>query len=481
MTERSRVVIIGGGIAGLAAAHRLQQLAPDVETVLIERDSRLGGNIQTERVDGFVIEAGPDSFLSSKPAGLALCRELGLEDRLQGTREDTRRTFVMKDGRLHPLPEGLSGLVPSRLEPLMQSDLFSPEGKERLMLEPRIPAWPYASDESLASFVERRFGREVYERLIEPLMAGIYAGDGERLSLQATFPQLRRLEQEHGSLILGLEVAQRQAEVAPEGKKPAAFLTPLTGMAEIVEALARRLDSVRVLTDTCASSVRSVTGGYELALANGDTVAADAIVLSTPAFVTAALLRGIDPELARPLESIEYVSTATVSVAYRAEDIPRPLDGYGYITPRVESRTVLACSWTSSKFAHRAPEGYSLLRAFIGRAGMEEMLGASDEELLDLVRGELCDVLGIKAEPVLHRIFRWPEAMPQYRVGHLDVLARFEERLQEHPGVFVAGSAYRGIGIPDCISSGETATRDTIAFLQSGASELRLEMENRRA
>jgi len=457
MNGKPRIVVIGGGIAGLVAAYRLQQRVPHADTVLLERDRYLGGKIRTERVDGFVIEAGADSFLSSKPAGIALCRELGLEDRLQGTNEATRRTFVLREGQLYPIPEGLSGLVPSRLEPLMESGLFSDEGKERLSRVPVIPPGEPGRDETLASFVERRFGREVYGRLVEPLMAGIYAGDGKKLSLEATFPQLRQLEQEHGSVVKGIQSARgaSDGERAIE-KRPAPFLTPRSGMADLAEAIERRL--VRLLTGE-ASHVRSESGGYGVALAGGEVLHAAAVILATPACVTTRLLDTVDRDLAALLGGIRYVATATVSLAYHVRDIPLPLDGYGYIVPQEEGRPILACTWTSSKFAHRAPRGFALLRAFVGRDGMQEALGRTDEDLLRVVRDELHDVLGITARPVLHRTYRWPHAMPQYELGHLSLLAGIEDRLRQHPGLYLAGSAYRGVGIPDCIRSGEAAAQ----------------------
>ncbi len=486
-----RVVIVGGGIAGLAAAYRLTLLpgfatpppspvlsaqergegpgvGGEVAITLIEADARLGGKIVTERAEDFVIEGGPDSFLAFKPRGLGLCRELGLEGRLHGTNEKIRRTYVMRGGKLYELPEGLTGLVPSRLGPLLKTGLISPFGKLHVALDYVIPPPSVDGDESLAAFVERRFGREVYDRLIEPLMSGIYAGNGRQLSLAATFPQLKQAEREHGSLIKGTRSANKKMPAPSGAANRAAFLTLTSGLAEIVERLAARLRRVDIRLRTRATRVSQSLpdGGYTLTLANGESLRADAIIFATPAFATADLISNLDSQLADTLSAIPYVSTATISVAYPLSQIPRPLDGYGYIVPRAEGRAVLACTWASTKFPRRAPEGFGLIRAFIGRAGQEGLLDGTDEDLLELVREELRATLGIMIPPILSRIFRWPKAMPQYMLGHLDRLAAIERRLAEHPGLFIAGSAYRGIGIPDCIASGEQAAEKALAYAQ---------------
>jgi len=468
-----RIVIIGGGISGLAAAYRLTQAAPGLALTLVESEHRLGGKILTERVDGFVIEGGPDTFLAYKPRGLGLCRELGLESRLHGTNERIRRTYVMRRGKLYELPEGLTGLVPSRFGPMLKTGLISPLGKVRMALEVALPANSANADESLASFVERRLGRELYDHLIEPLMSGIYAGDGYQLSLAATFPQLRQMELEHGSLIKGMLTAKRKSSVP----KPSwAFLSATTGLAEIVEALQARLSGADIRLGMRAIRVEAASPGYRVWLENGELLPAAAVIIATPAFVTADLVAALDPELAQALRSIPHVSTATISVAYRLADVPRLLDGYGYIIPRAEGRPILACTWTSTKFPHRAPEGFGLIRAFIGRAtpgvatqaSSREIGEMGDEELLAMVRDELGRTLGITAAPALHRIFRWPKAMPQYTLGHLDRLTVIENRQGAHPGLFLAGNAYRGIGIPDCIASGEQAAENAKRFIHPG-------------
>ena len=471
---RTGIVVIGGGIAGLAAAYRLSTLLPldGGQTItLIERDARLGGKLQTETVDGFVLEGGPESFLSAKPQALTLCTELGLAGHLQGTDPDRKGAFVYHRNRLHPLPEGLTGLVPTRLGPIIRSRLLSPAGKARLALDYAIPARHDDRDESLGDFVSRRLGREAFERLVEPLMAGIYAGDGRQLSLAATFPQLRAGELEHGGLIKGVLAARAAAPKPPAGsQRQSAFLSPIGGMAEIVEALEERLheNDVRIMTGRQATGLAAMPGGqggYVVTLDGRESLRASAVILAIPAFAASDLLRGLDPLASSILGQIPHVSTATVSVAYRTEDVPHPLNGYGYIVPRIANRSVLACTWTSRKWRGRAPDGYTLLRAFIGRAGQEQALAGSDDDLIALAQEEVRQTLKITAAPVLARVSRWLQGMPQYTLGHPDRLVTIDERLAAHPGLFTAGAAYRGVGIPDCIRSGEAAAQAAAAHL----------------
>jgi protoporphyrinogen/coproporphyrinogen III oxidase len=448
------VVIVGGGIAGLAAAHWLQLNNPACACTLIDRAERLGGKILTDRIGGFVIEGGPDSFLSSKPQGLQYCREIGIEGELVGSLPEHRRTFVVRDGELFQMPEGLSGLVPARLEPILESPLFSDEGKARFAREPEIPPVPAGADESLAHFMERRFGEEVYSRLIEPLMSGIYAGDGAELSLGATFPQLRALELEYGSVVRGMDARKSVSDARTP--RPG-FVTPRTGMVEIVEATSSRLNSIRVLLGTGARRVRRGPSEFQIETTEGTTICAQGVILATPAYVSAEILSDIDPPLAGALAAIPHASTATISLGFRSSDVPSPLDGYGYIVPRREGTPVLACTWVSSKYPHRVPDDEVLIRGFVGRRGQEEALQSSDHELIGLMREELRQRLGITASPVIERVYRWPLGMPQYSMGHRERLTTIEQRLDQHPGLALAGNAYRGVGIPDCIASGESA------------------------
>ena len=446
-----KVVVVGGGIAGLAAARRLEVLVPEAEVVLLEEDERVGGKIVTERVDGFVIEGAPDSFLTRKERGVGLCEELGLAGELVGRRPENARTFFRRGTELHPLPEGLTGMIPTNLDALESSALLSEEGRARFAAEADLPAAPVGADESIASFVSRRFGREAYESLVEPLMTGIYGGDGEQLSLEATFPNLRALELEHGSLIRGLLA---QSPESTPTRPP--FLSLRSGMDTLVAAVVERLERAEVRLRSSVNGLRRGTGAYSVELAEGSTVEADGVVLAVPAFVTADLLADLDPDLATAHAEIPYASSAIVTFAFREEDIERPVDGYGYVVPRTEGSDVLACTWTSSKWEGRAPEGHALVRVYAGRFGERDVTRLGDDELFGLARDEL-RLLGIGAEPHLTLIHRWPRGMPQYVLGHPERLARIDEALERYPGLALAGAAYRGVGVPDCIRSGEEA------------------------
>jgi oxygen-dependent protoporphyrinogen oxidase len=459
---RTHIVVVGGGITGLAAAYRLSLLAPEVAITLIEADGRLGGKIVTEHVDGFVIEGGPDSFLASKPRGVGLSEELGLAGRLQGTTPQRRRAFVLRHGRLYDLPEGLTGLVPTRLGPMVRSGLISPRGKARLALDYVLPARRDGADESLAAFVRRRLGREVYDHLIEPLMAGIYGGDGERLSLAATFPHLRQGEVKHGGLIRGALATNRPSgTTAPPTSVRTGFLTPENGLDELVAALVRKLRAtgVQMILGQAVTSIAigHRESGYRVAMGTGETLEVDGAIVATPAFAAATILEGMSACLSTELRGIPAVSSAIVSMGFPRARVPHALDGHGYLVPRVEGRAVLACTWTSAKWAGRAPRGWVLLRVFIGRDGQEDVLQGSDDELVGLARHEIQETLRITAEPPVIRVHRWPAGMPQYTLGHLDRLAIIEEELATFPGLALAGSAYRGVGLPDCIASGEAS------------------------
>jgi oxygen-dependent protoporphyrinogen oxidase len=462
------VVVIGGGIAGLASAYYTYKKAAEkglqVSITVIEREPRWGGKIQTDRVEGFVIEGGPDTFLATKPWAVNLCRELGLESRLHGTNPHQKSTYVLHRDRLLPLPEGLTMMIPTQFGPMLRTGLLSWPDKARMGLDFFLPPRPLNGDESLGGFVSRRLGRAAYEGLIEPLMSGIYAGDGDQLSLMATFPYLRDLELNHGGLVKGA-LAMRK-KMARNGKKApgtrSAFLTPTTGLAEIVEVLVKDLEKAGVVL-LAGTPVKRISkpgngmSGYQVELENGAELVAGGLILAAPAFVSGELLAELDPYLADDLGSIEYVSTATVSLAYRQEDLPRALDGYGYVIPRREGRTALACTWTSTKFPHRAPQGFALVRVFIGRAGQEAEIPWDEAGLLATAQDELRQTLGITAAPVVERVFRWERAMPQYNLGHPDCLKRIDSALERWPGLRLAGNGYRGIGIPDCIHSGEEA------------------------
>jgi oxygen-dependent protoporphyrinogen oxidase len=462
----AHVVVIGGGIAGLAAAHRLTRSAPQVRVTLLEADHRLGGKIVTERHEGFTIEGGPDSFLAAKPRGIGLSDELGIGNALQGITPRPRRAFVLWRGALHELPEGLSGLVPTRLAPLARSRLLSPAGKARAALDYLLPARESDEDEALGGFIRRRLGAEVWERLVEPLMAGIYAADGDQLSLDATFPQLRQAERRHGGLIRGALAARTSARHPPP-TVTSPFLTPEAGLGALVSALEEQLrnSGVAIITGAMAQTLTRDGEGWVVRVASGETVRADAAIVAAPAPAAAQLLAGIDTALAAELAAIPHASSAIVSLAYRSEEIPHPLDAHGYVVPRAEGGPILACTWTSRKWAHRAPRGWELIRVFIGRAGREDVLAADDAALTALAQAEVAARLGARAAPALSRVHRWPLGMPQYLLGHSRRVDRIETAVATQPGLFLAGNAYHGVGIPDCIASGERAADTAAAHL----------------
>ena len=456
MNATVRVAVVGGGITGLAAAHRLSTILGTDDVLLLEATDRLGGKITTERTGGYVVEGGPDCFLGIKPAGLELCRRLGIADRIRGTNPNLRRSFVKRAGELHELPDGLTGLVPSRIGPLMTTGILSRFGRVRAACEPLMRRRRAEGDEAIASFVTRRFGREAYDWLVEPLLSGIFAGDGEALSLGATFPQLAETERLHGSVLLPM-LRARFRKNGNGGARPLGFVTPETGLAEMVEALERQLPGQQVWRGARVAELVALPHGWRLTLEDGRTVDTLAVVCTAPAFVTAKLVAPVDPVLGEALAGIPFVSTATVSVAFPRHAVPQPLTGSGYVSPRMEGGSVVACTWTSNKFPARVPADGVLLRFFLGRAGREEPAFASDDEIRRLVRAELAAVHGITAEPTLWKIHRWPRGLPQYTVGHLDRLAAIDRQIAALPGLLLAGASYRGVGIPDCIKSGWAA------------------------
>ncbi|HEY5649294.1 MAG TPA: protoporphyrinogen oxidase [Nitrospiria bacterium] len=475
-TQTKKAVIIGGGITGLAAAHALQEKAREsglpLTTTLVESENRLGGKILTDRKDGFVIEGGPDSFISQKPWGLDLCIRLGLKDHLNGTNREQTATYILNHGRLVNLPEGVMLMVPTRFGPFIRTPLFSLSGKIRMGMDLFLPKNTSGEDESLAGFVERRLGQEAVERLAEPLMAGIYAGDAHQMSLASTFPQFRDLENRYGSLIRGMLARRKEMRNRASSGKPAPwtmFMTLKNGLSEIVETLAGKLEPGSVLTGSGAERIHWKPGLslYHVRLKNGTVLEAHSVISAAPAYVTANLMAQTDATLVRSLNEIPYVSTATVSLAFRKKDFSHPLNGFGFVVPRGENRGIMACTWTSTKFPHRAPDDGILLRCFVGGAGREEILSGPDDEILKRVRTDLKETMGISEEPLFSKVYRWERANPQYLVGHGERLAEIDDRLSRFPGLFLAGAAYRGIGIPDCIRQGQNAADQAHRYLNT--------------
>jgi oxygen-dependent protoporphyrinogen oxidase len=456
----SRIVIVGGGITGLACAQRLA--GAGAPFTLVERDDRLGGKILSHRVDGFLVEGGPDCFLSSKPGGMALTRALGIDGLLQGTDPAHRGSFVKRGGRLHPLPEGVTGLVPSRLRPLLTTRLLSPAGRLRAGLEALMPRGGGGREESIAQFASRRFGVEAYRWVVEPLLSGIYAGDGAHLSLAATFPQLALAERESGGV---LRSAWRGKGGAPRDR--GGFLSLPDGLEQLVRAVVARLSTAGLRLGTGVRAVTAWGTGFRVRLEDGRTLDADQVILATPSYVSADMVGDLAPALAQELSGIPFVSAATVSVAFpRAADLPR-LRGTGYVCPRAEGGPAVAVTWVSNKFRGRCPEGAALVRVFLGRSGDEGWADEPDGTLIAAARRELAQVSGVEAQPVWARVFRWPKGLPQYVLGHLDRVERIATALRGIPGLQVAGASYHGVGIPDCITSGWNAAEEALRRLRA--------------
>lgn len=463
----NHVIIIGGGISGLAAAYRLHKSDPTLPFTLLEQSARLGGKVLTDQIDGLVVEGAPDSFLARKPRGVGLCEELGIADELYGRRpEHADQTQVRFGDDFYPLPSGLSGMIPTDLDALANNPLISPAGQARLAEEAAIPPAPKNGDESVASFVSRRLGREVYEKLVEPLMSGIYAGDGEQLSLAATFPQLRQLELKHGSLLNGLTASSQAPTSAAPTYPP--FVSLAGGMGKLVDAIVATLPVESLRTDVTVTKIETQeTGGYTVTLARGDMLSAAALIVATPAFATAELLQRVDAALAEAHAAIPYASSALVTLAYRKSDLSRVPEGYGYVVPSIAGSDVLAATWSSNKWAGRAPEDLLLCRVYIGHYGGHDVTKLTDDELIAMAHAELRGSFEADGEPLLQRVYRWPLSMPQYNLGHIERLTTIEERLPHNPGLFLAGAAYRGVGIPDCIREGENAAMGALRYLEN--------------
>jgi oxygen-dependent protoporphyrinogen oxidase len=449
------VVVIGAGIAGLTAAWEVARLGRT--PVLLEQDPRPGGLILTECVDGFVIDAGPDSLLVQKPAAVTLCRELGLGERLQPTLTP-RTAFVVRRGELVPLPEASVLGIPTAVGPFVKTRLFSLPAKAGMALEVLRPRRAEVGDESIGSFMRRRFGREAVEYLADPLLAGIHAGDVERLSMHALFPRLIEAERTFGSVLRALRATRGPS--SPDG----AFVSLPGGIGELVEALVSRLPPG---TLRCGARVIGVDGRgpFSVALASGAALEARAVIVATPGYSAADMLEGVDARLASRYREVPYVSTATVVFGLRQEQVRRTLAGSGFLIPRPERRALMAVTWVSSKWPGRAPEGSVLLRAFVGGAYDQAFLERTDQEIADVAFAELAARLEIAGRPGLTRLYRWPRANAQHEVGHLARVADMDARLTKLPGLFVTGSGFRGTGIPDCIADARKTASRAVAFL----------------
>jgi oxygen-dependent protoporphyrinogen oxidase len=477
-TGQQRVVIIGAGLSGLATAYRLVERATaarrPVEVVVLEASDRIGGAIRTRRVDGFTLEGGADSFITNKPWGVELCRSLGLADQLIGTDAQHRRSFVVRQGRLIPVPEGFVLLAPNRLGPILTSPILSLRGKLRMLLDLVLPRRDDEGDESLGSLVKRRLGREALDRLVQPLVGGIYTADPNELSARATLPQFLAMERDHGSLILGAIRQARQTrwvERNASGARYGMFVSLADGMETLPRALAAALPAGSVRTRTAVRRVSRDGPGrpWLVEPLDGPPIEADVVVVATEAHASARILDGVDPELALQLRSIPYASSVLVNVAYRRDRVSHPLDGFGVVVPSVENRSILAVSFLSVKFPTRAPAGTVLMRVFLGGATQPEMFERDDEAIRAVVLSELHDLLGASGEPLLLDVDRHARAMPQYTLGHIDRVEAIKQRTARHPGLVITGIAYEGVGIPDCVHAAEKAADRVLSALAGPA------------
>ncbi|MDR3635139.1 MAG: protoporphyrinogen oxidase [Isosphaeraceae bacterium] len=473
-----RVVIIGGGLSGLTIARRIVERAGlhrrPIEVVVLEAKDRVGGVISTRRVDGFTIEGGPDSFITNKPWGVDLCRSLGIEDQLIGTDPAHRRSFVVRQGRLVPVPEGFVLMSPHRIGPILITPILSFRGKLRMLMDLVLPRKDDEADESLASFVKRRLGREALDRLVQPLVGGIYTADPAELSMEATLPQFQEMERTHGSLIRAawrLRKQLRSTEANASGARYGLFVTLADGMDGLPRALVSSLPPGTVRTNAVVRRVSrpDPVSPWHIELLDGPPLHANAVVLATETHASARLLDAFDPDLALKLRSIPYASSAIVNIAYRRDQVAHPLDGFGVVVPAIEGRAILAVSFLSIKFPRRAPAGTVLMRVFLGGATQPEVFDYDDEMLKVIVRDELGSLLGARGEPLLTEVGRHARAMPQYTLGHTARVAAIRLHAARHSRLLLAGIGYDGVGIPDCIRAAQATADATLVTLADPA------------
>ena len=464
-----RIAIVGGGISGLAAAFALEErrrAGESLEFVVYESGPRFGGVLVTEQVDGCLIEAGPDSFLTEKPWAADLCRRIGIADQLIGSNDSARKTYILVRGKLVPLPDGLMFLVPTKLAPALLSPIFSAATKLRMAREWWYPPRRSNGDESVAALVERHYGAEMVDRLADPLLSGVYGGEASQLSARAVLPRLVEMESKHGSLGRGMLAARKNTNHSPSG--PPIFTSLKGGMQQLSEALVTKLSAGSLRADSPVQAVQRQDRGW-IVSAGYASDRFDAVIVATPATAAAPLLEIASADLAAELRAIPYSSSVTVTLGFdkdkdKNKDVRVVLPpGFGFLVPRSEGKRMLAATFVHNKFSHRAPEDRALIRCFLGGSRDEQVLQLTDEAILGIVRDELREIVGLKAEPLFTRIYRWRGAMAQYTIGHLDRLERIESLLKPLPGLALAGNGYRGIGVPDCVRLGEEAVQQVLA------------------
>ena len=459
-----KVAIVGSGISACACGVRLKEMG--IPFTILEKTGSAGGKLLTETLDGFVVEGGPDSFLPEKPWTLDLIRKVGIENELLCSQDEHKGTYIYSGGRLHRLPEGVMLMVPTMIMPLLRSKLITLPGKMRMGLEFFLPPRQDEADESLAQFVTRRLGRECLEKIAEPLVAGIHTSNPDNMSVKAIFPRFIDMERKYGSLIKGMVRMMKLAKPqGDEGKKMTYFMSLKRGMQELVDSSLAFMGTGNVALSSEVVRVARGSGGYEVSI-GPEKMVFDAVVLTTPSYVTAGIIREMAPSLADRLSAIEWSSTATISLAFRKQDIVSALPGFGFIVPRMEGRRINAATWSSIKWPLRAPSHSVLVRCFVGGGHDEELVSLADEDLLPIVLQELKEIAGIGAQPTFSKVYRWEKSMPRYTVGHLDRVAAMDEALKAFPGLYLIGSSYRGIGIGDCVKSGFEAAEAVLKLLE---------------
>jgi len=456
-----RIAIIGGGISGLSAAFYLEKAraaGAELEYVLFESGQRLGGCLSSDRIEGCLVEAGPDSFLTEKPWALNLCKELGIADQLIGSNDSHRKTYIVVHGRLTAMPDGLMFMVPTRLVPTALSPLFSWNTKVRMAQELLHPPRPMQDDETVAQMVERHFGSEVVDRLADPLLSGVYGGDAAKLSARAVLPRFVEMEEKYGSLSRAMLAAHKKMTEVAKKQPPRPLFTSLKdGMQQLVDAVIARLNPAAIRLRRHVRRIYPEGDGWRMSIEMNGDERYDSVIVATPANVAGELLDGVDGDLARNLLGITYSSSVTVTLGYYKQQLAKLPHGFGFLVPRSEGTRLLACTFVHNKFPHRAPQDKGILRCFLGGARDEAVLGLNDEEMLETVHRELRDLVKLSARPMFARVYRWREAMAQYEPGHIQRVAAIEKRAAEIPGLALAGNAYHGIGVPDCIRAGMEA------------------------
>jgi protoporphyrinogen/coproporphyrinogen III oxidase len=468
--SRRRVAVIGGGISGLAAAHRIRELDPTANVTLLEATGRLGGVIQTTRRDGWLIERSADMFTTREPWAIDLCRRIGISDDLVETDARYRRAFVVRRGRLQPVPEGFTLMSPGKIWPIIATPILSPLGKARVAYERFIRPTQDDSDESLESFVVRRFGREAFERLVQPLIGGIYTADPSKLSMAATLPQFLEMEQKHGSVTRGMRAKKAGDKEHGTGARYGQFVAPRDGMQRIVDAIAARLPPGSIRTKHEVTHIHRSNFKWHITAANSPQLEPfDDLIIAAHANAASRLLRTVDDELATKISYIPHAGCSVAVLGVRRDQVLHPLDGFGFVVPAIENRQIIAASMASVKFPGRAPSGKVLLRVFIGGALQAHLAALPDADIRRIVLDELGELIGLSGEPELFEVARWLGVMPQFHVGHLEAVRRIEERATALPHFALAGNAYRGVGIPFCIRSGELAAERVLEIARSEA------------